>query len=224
MRVLFVEDSKHLRNYVAKALRRAGYATDTAPDGEEGLYLAQTNTYDAIVLDLMLPKMNGVELLRRLRKSGDKTHLLILTARTAVEDRVTGLDLGADDYLVKPFAVEELVARVNALVRRGYGSKSSTIAVGSLEIDRAAKRVHLDGEILKIPPREYALLEYLAMRKGQIVSREDIENHVYDHAKEVKSNAVDSAVCLLRKRLHQNGGEFLRTVHRQGYLLEARTS
>ena len=221
MRVLFVEDSNHLRNYVAKALKRAGYAVDTAPDGEEGLYLAETTEYDAIILDLMLPKIDGIEILRRLRAGGCKTHLLILTARTAVQDRVAGLDLGADDYLPKPFAIEELVARVHALVRRGYDTKRSEITIGPLKVDTAAKRVTLDSEDLKVPPREYALLEYLAMRKGQIVSREEIENHVYDHAKEVRSNAVDSAVCLLRKRLHQGEHQFLRTVHRQGYVLEA---
>lgn len=221
MRVLFVEDSNHLRNYVSKALKRAGYATDTAPDGEEGLFLASTNEYDAIVLDLMLPKMHGLDILQRLRRKGCKTHILILTARTAIEDRVTGLDLGADDYLVKPFAVEELVARVHALVRRGYDTKSAVLAIGDLEVDTAAKRVSLSGEALTVPPREYALLEYLALRKGQIVSREEIENHVYDHAKEVRSNAVDSAICLLRKRLHRDGQKFLKTVHRQGYVLEA---
>ena len=221
MRVLFVEDSNHLRNYVAKALKRAGYAVDTAPDGEEGLYLAETTEYDAIILDLMLPKIDGIEILKRLRTGGCKTHLLILTARTAVADRVAGLELGADDYLPKPFAIEELVARVHALVRRGYDTKRSVITIGSLEVDTAAKRVTLDNEDLTVPPREYALLEYLAMRKGQIVSREEIENHVYDHAKEVRSNAVDSAVCLLRKRLHQGDQQFLKTVHRQGYILEA---
>jgi DNA-binding response OmpR family regulator len=221
MRVLFVEDSKHLRNYVSKALKRAGYATDLAADGEEGWLLASTNEYDAMVLDLMLPKMNGLEILSRLRRRGCQTHILILTARTAISDRVEGLRLGADDYLVKPFAIEELVARVHALVRRGYDTKDSVVKVGSLAVDTAAKKVTLDGEALKVPPREYALLEYLAMRKGQIVSREEIENHVYDHAKEVKSNAVDSAVCLLRKRLHGSGHKFLKTVHRQGYVLEA---
>ncbi len=220
MRVLFVEDSKHLRNYVAKALKRAGYATDTAADGEEGFFLASSNTYDAIVLDLMLPKIDGLEILRRLRRDGCKTHLLILTARTAIEDRVRGLELGADDYLVKPFAIEELVARVHALVRRGYDTKANVVTIGSLKIDTSARRVTLDEEELKVPPREYALLEYLARRKGHIVSREEIENHVYDHAKEVKSNAVDSAVCLLRKRLHRDGKQFLKTVHRQGYLLD----
>ncbi|MFT4641711.1 MAG: DNA-binding response OmpR family regulator [Verrucomicrobiales bacterium] len=220
MRVLFVEDSKHLRNYVAKALKRAGYATDVASDGEEGLFLATTNDYDAIVLDLMLPKIDGLEVLQRLRREGCKTHLIILTARTAIEDRVRGLELGADDYLIKPFAIEELVARVHALVRRGYDTKASVIEIGALKVDAAAKRATLDETELKIAPREYALLEYLAMRKGQIVSREEIENHVYDHAKEVKSNAVDSAVCLLRKHLHQDGRVFLKTMHRQGYLLD----
>lgn len=134
MRVLFVEDSNHLRNYVAKALKRASYAVDTAPDGEEGLYLAETTEYDAIILDLMLPKIDGIEILKRLRAGGCKTHLLILTARTAVADRVAGLELGADDYLPKPFAIEELVARVHALVRRGYDTKRSVITIGSLDL------------------------------------------------------------------------------------------
>ena len=220
MRVLFVEDSKHLRNYVAKALRRAGYATDTAADGEDGLEQALSVDYDVIVLDLMLPKLDGLSVLRELRADGSTTHVLILTARTQIADRVAGLELGADDYLVKPFAIEELVARVNVLVRRQYGRKTNEIQIGELRLDTRAKMVTLSGQEVALRPREYALLEYLATRRGQVVKPEEIEDHVYDHAKELKSNAVRSAICVSRKHLHVEGGpEYLRTVHGRGYQL-----
>ena len=220
MRVLFVEDSKHLRNYVGKALRKAGYATDTAADGEDGLEKAITTDYDVIVLDLMLPKLDGLSVLRELRQDGSKSHVLILTARTQIQDRVQGLELGADDYLVKPFAIEELVARVNALVRRHYDRKTNEISMGDLRLDTHAKTVTLAGHEIALRPREYALLEYLATRRGQIVKAEEIEDHVYDHAKELRSNAVRSAICVLRKHLHVEGGpEYLHTVHGRGYQL-----
>ena len=222
MRVLLIEDSMHLRTYVSKALRRVGFATDTAADGEEGLYLASTEPYDVVILDLMLPKVDGLTILSELRGKGNKVHILILTARNQIGDRVTGFRMGADDYLVKPFAIEELIARVQALVRRQYKRKSDSIMVGKgLKIEMSARKVTLHGERIELRPREYNLLEYLAVRRGQVVSREEIENHVYDEAKEVRSNTIDSAVCVLRRHLHRKGSEtYLHTVYRQGYKIE----
>ncbi|MGK0186056.1 MAG: DNA-binding response OmpR family regulator [Verrucomicrobiales bacterium] len=222
MRLLLAEDSKHHRNYLAKVLRQEGYAVDTAPDGEEGLLLATTNTYDAIILDVMMPKMDGFEVLQTLREQGCATHVLMLTARTHINDRVAGLQMGADDYLVKPFALEEMLARVQALVRRDSGHKTNRLVIGELIVDTTAHTATIAGRQLQLRPREFALLEYLATRQGHIVGREDIENHIFDHAKEVKSNSVDSAVSKLRKELHGDRDEvYLRTVHRQGYVLEA---
>jgi DNA-binding response OmpR family regulator len=222
MRLLLAEDSKHHRNYLAKVLRQEGYAVDTAPDGEEGLFLATENTYDAIILDVMMPKLDGFEVLKKLRDQGCRTHIMMLTARTHVADRVGGLQLGADDYLVKPFALEELLARVQALVRRETGRKTSALVIGDLVVDPTARTATMQGRALELRPREFALLEYLATRPGHVVTREDIENHIFDHAKEVKSNSVDCAVSKLRKQLQSAGDvTYLRTVHRQGYVLEA---
>ena len=221
MRILLVEDYEQTRTFVAKHLRRAGYAVDTAVDGDDGLAQAGSIDYDAIVLDLMLPKMNGVEVLQRLRADNIDTNILLLTARSSVEDRVAGLKLGADDYLIKPFAMKELLARVEALVRRRYNRKNSKLAVGDLTIDRAARLVTFAGKEIQLRPREFTLLEYLANRQGQVVSRDDIEQHLYDLAATVSSNSIDSAVCRLRRDISEAGAEnYIRTIHRQGYVLK----
>ena len=201
MRVLFVEDSKRLQQTVATALRRAGFAVDVSGDGEEGLWLAESNDYDALVLDIMLPKLDGLALLRRLRAQGRNTHVLLLTARDTVPDRVAGLHAGADDYLVKPFALDELLARVHALCRRAYDSKQSCIVVGDLEVDTAARTAARASVALTLQAREYALLEYLARRAGQVVSRTEIEAHIYDGDTGPMSNVIDSAICALRRKL-----------------------
>ena len=220
MRVLMIEDSERLRTYVGRALRRAGYAVDAAADGVEGLYLAESNEYDVIVLDLMLPKMDGMAVLERLRTHGAQTHVLVLTAKDTVEDRVAGLNLGADDYLVKPFALEELLARVTALARRNHGVKSSAITVGDLIIDTARRRVTRDGADIELRPREFALLEYLAMRKGQVVSRTDIEQHIYDERVELTSNVVDAAMSRLRRAIDRAGTlSFIETRRGMGYVM-----
>lgn len=164
MKVLLVEDSARLQMSVGRALRKAGYAVDVVGNGEEGLWQAESNDYDVIVLDIMLPKLDGLSLLQRLRQKGQGTHVLLLTARDTVEDRVQGLQLGADDYLVKPFALEELLARVEALCRRAYGSKQTRLVIDDLEIDTIAKEVFRAGQPVKLKPREYLLLEYLARR------------------------------------------------------------
>jgi DNA-binding response OmpR family regulator len=220
-RVLLIEDSRRLRTYVKDGLIQAGFAVDQAEDGEEGLWLAGSNDYDAIILDLMLPKMDGLTVLDRLRSEGRKTHILILTAKDTVEDRVIGLDKGADDYLVKPFAFEELLARVQALVRRSYGIKSPVIDIGGLEIDIAKRSVERQGKAIDLTAREFALLEYLALRKGQVVSRKEIEDHLYDDGAELTSNVVDSHIYRLRKKIEIPGGPALIQTRRgMGYILE----
>src|SRR5215470_1992264 len=199
MRVLLVEDSVRLRQSVGSALRRSGYAVDVSSDGEDGLWRAQNTDYDVVVLDIMLPKLDGLDLLQRLRDGGKQTHVLLLTARDTVADRVRGLRLGADDYLIKPFALEELLARVETLCRRAYGGKQNRIVVGDLEIDTAAKRVWRAGQPATLKPREYQLLEYLARRPGVVVSQTEIEAHLYDDEAEPFSNVVESTISALRQ-------------------------
>lgn len=217
MRILIVEDSTRLQRAVGTALRNSGYAVDTCGDGEEGLWLALSNEYDAIILDIMLPKRDGLSVLQQLRAAHRDTHVLLLTARDAVADRVQGLRTGADDYLVKPFALEELLARVDALCRRAYGTKQPQLSIGDLVIDTAGRIVRRGGEVIEITAREYLLLEYLARRAGQTVSRTEIEEHIYGREADLMSNAVDSAVCSLRKKL---GGEpLIHTRRGLGYVL-----
>ncbi|MFA6043518.1 MAG: response regulator transcription factor [Phycisphaerales bacterium] len=202
MRVLVVEDSARLREAVQTGLQRHGFAVDATGDGRQGLICARTTEYDVIVLDIMLPEMDGLELLTEARAKGVDAMVLLLTARDAVEDRVKGLQAGADDYLVKPFAFDELVARVQALARRKHGARSTTIRVDDLEIDATAKKVKRGGIDVDLKPREYAILEYLAHRINRPVSRDELEEHVYDEGSQVRSNAIDSAVCNLRARLN----------------------
>lgn len=219
MRLLFVEDSERLQRSVAKGLRSSGYAVDVAGNGPEGLWLGQSNDYDVIVLDLMLPGLDGLSLLRKLREQGRQTHVLILTAKDTVDDRVLGLRTGADDYLIKPFAFEELLARVEALVRRQHQEKNPRLDFGRLIIDTSGKSAAIDGRALDLAPREYALLELLALRKGQVVSRSDIENHIYDDRADPLSNVVDAAIYALRKKLDAPGlPSFIQTRRGQGYV------
>jgi DNA-binding response OmpR family regulator len=221
MRILVVEDSDHLRDSLQIGLEREGFAVDAVADGERGLGLARCNPYDVLVLDLMLPGLDGLSVLDGLRDKQDRPHVLVLTARDRVEDRVSGLNAGADDYLVKPFAFDELLARVHALVRRRYAEGSPTITVDGLVVDTVARRATYDGEPLELSAREYALLEYLALRRGQTVTREEIEDHIYGVHRLPASNAVDSAICLLRARLGPRGKGLIRTRRGQGYSLEA---
>jgi DNA-binding response OmpR family regulator len=221
MRVLLVEDSQRLQKSIGKALQKSGYVIDTSGDGENGLWLAESNEYDAIILDIMLPRLDGLALLRRLRKRGRQTPVIILTAKDKVEDRVEGLHTGADDYLIKPFALEELLARVQALCRRQYDSKTNKVVVAGLKIDLTAHAATLDGQPLDLTAREYRLLEYLALRRGQIVTRSEIENHLYNESADLMSNAVDSAVCTLRKKLEAAGGpNLIHTKRGLGYTLK----
>jgi DNA-binding response OmpR family regulator len=220
MKLLLIEDSERLRRTLGPGLRRAGYALDLACDGTSGLQLAEAHKYDVIILDLMLPGMDGLAVLRRLRDGGGDAHVLILTARDSTEDRVTSLRAGADDFMAKPFAFDELVARIQALVRRRHGQKNPRIVIGPLEIDTAARSVTRDGAMVALAPREYALLEYLAARRGEVVTRREIEERLYAGQTEIASNAVDSAICALRRRIDGDHGESLIQTRRgHGYLL-----
>ena len=222
MRILIAEDHPSLARSLADGLREEGYAVDLTHDGDEALHLAQVNPYDGILLDIMLPGKDGFAILKHLRKQGIKIPVLCLTARDAVADRVTGLDLGADDYLVKPFAFEELVARVRALVRRGHGQKSATLRVADLEIDTSRKLARRGGRTIDLSAREYALLEYLAHRKGQVVSRTDIWEHLYDQHDEATSNVVDVYIGYLRGKIDKDFDvKLIQTRRGQGYVLGA---
>lgn len=225
MRVLVVEDSLRLRESLAEGLRDAGLAVDAVADGKQGLIHAQTSDYDVIVLDWMLPEIDGLTVLGRLRAKGVQTHVLMLTAKDTTDDKVRGLSAGADDYLVKPFALAELIARVRSLARRRHGDKSPVLRVGPLSIDTNAKsaRINVRGTTatLDLTRREYALLEYLAYRKGKPVPRAELEEHLYDDRSQVMSNAIDSAVYAIRTKLDAAGAPpLIRTRRKVGYVLE----
>jgi DNA-binding response OmpR family regulator len=223
MRILVVEDSEKLRRAIQFALRKAGYAVDATGDGAEGLWFAESNDYDALVLDLMLPGLDGLTVLRRLRDGGRDTPVLILTVKSEVTDRVAGLRAGADDYLSKPFAFDELLARVEALVRRRYGQKCPLLRIGGLAVDTGARKVSHGGRDVPLTAREYRLLELLARRAGEVVSRSEIEAHIYADDIEVFSNAVESAISTLRRKLESSGGATLIHTRRGlGYVLEVK--
>ena len=221
MKLLVVEDYGVLRTSLAKGFREAGFAVDQAGDGETGLWYALDEDYDAIVLDLMLPRLDGLRVLQRLRAEGKKTHVLVLTAKDAVEDRVKGLEMGADDYLVKPFAFEELLARIHALVRRKYASKAPAVRVGDLEIDRAARRVRRGKRAIELTAKQYAVLELLALRAGEVVPRADLWNSLYAFDEEPTSNLLEVYVNQLRRKLEAQGEpRLIHTRRGVGYLLE----
>ena len=216
MRLLVVEDELDLLRALEKAFREEGYAVDTASDGEDGLFKATSWDYDAIVLDLMLPKLDGWELLKRLRRI-KTTPVLVLTARDALPDRVKGLDTGADDYLVKPFERLELLARIRALVRRAAGQAASVLEIGDVKIDMASRTVTKQGESVNLTPREYALVEFLALHRGKIVTRTMLYDHLFDENEDSLSNLLDVHVSNLRKKL---GADFVVTRRGQGYLID----
>jgi two-component system OmpR family response regulator len=216
MRVLVVEDEPDLLESLLKALREDGYAADGAAEGEDGLYKAQNNEYDAVVLDIMLPRIDGWELLRALRKT-KKTPVLMLTARDAVRDRVRGLDTGADDYLVKPFDLSELLARLRALIRRSASQADSRLELGNVVIDTAARSVVKQGEPVVLTAREYALVEYLALHRGKLVTRTMLYDHLFDENDSTLSNLLDVHVSNIRKKL---GHDFITTRRGHGYCIE----
>ncbi len=215
-----VEDYLPLREAVSDGLREAGFAVDVASDGVTGLWHAETSDYDAIILDLMLPQLDGLAVLKRLRQGGSKTHVIILTAKDQTEDRIRGLDAGADDYLVKPFAFKELLARVRALVRRRYGAKNPIIAVEDLAIDTTGRTVRRAGKLIELSPKEYAMLELLALRAGEVVTRTDIWEHVYELHSAAESNVVDVLIGHIRRKIEQPGtSRLLHTRRGHGYVL-----
>jgi two-component system, OmpR family, response regulator len=216
VRILVVEDEPDLLRGLAKALREEGYAVDTTADGEEGLYKATNWDYDAIVLDVMLPRLNGWEVLTRLRAS-KKTPVLMLTARDGSSDRVRGLDTGADDYVVKPFDLPELVARLRAVIRRSAGQASNVLQVGAVRIDIAARTVTRDGESVPLTAREYALLEFLALHRSEVITRTTLYEHLFDEDDSSLSNLLDVHVSNLRKKL---GHDFITTRRGYGYCIE----
>ena len=221
MKALIVEDYLPLQKSVSKAIREMGWAVDVAGDGEEGRWFAENHAYDVILLDLMLPKVAGLDILHQLRGRGNATPVLILTAKDAVADRTKGLDMGADDYLVKPFFLDELLSRIKALVRRSYHQQNPILRVGNLEIDTNARRVHRSGQEITLTAREYALLEYLARREGQVVTRTEIWSHIYESYGDSTSNVVDVYVGYLRRKLHlPDMPPLIHTRRGQGYVLE----
>ncbi|TCR64905.1 response regulator transcription factor [Bosea sp. BK604] len=218
MRLLVVEDDKDLNRQIATALENAGYAVDKAFDGEEGLYLGENEPYDAVILDLGLPKVDGVAVLQGWRRAGKTMPVLILTARDRWSDKVSGFDAGADDYVVKPFHIEELLARVRALLRRAAGHATSELICGPVRLDTRASRVVVDGNPVKLTSHEYRLLAYLMHHQGRVVSRTELVEHLYDQDFDRDSNTIEVFVGRLRKKL---GVEVIETVRGLGYIAAA---
>ena len=200
MKLLVVEDETRLLRNLAKALREEGYAVDTAADGEEGLYKAENNDYDAIVLDVMLPRLDGWQVLERLRKT-KKTPVLFLTARDTLADRVRGLDGGGDDYLVKPFDLSELFARLRAIIRRAADRPSPEIVIGPVVIDTSARAITVAGQVVRLTAKEYMILEYLAQHQGKVISRTELYEHVFDERADTLSNLLDVHIFNIRKKM-----------------------
>ena len=220
MRVLVVEDFPPIRKSVVQGLREAGYAVDGAADGETGLWHAQAGGHDVIILDLMLPKIDGLTVIKTLRQKQCPAHILALTAKDTPEDKVAGLEMGADDYLVKPFHLAELLARVKALIRRKYDVKSSVLSVADLEVQLGTRTVRRGGEPIDVSGREYALLEYLILNSNRIVSRAEIWEHVYDFNASPQSNVVDVFIARLRTKIEGPGRpQLIHTRRGQGYFL-----
>ena len=222
MRVLVVEDDKKIASFVMNGLRQAGFAVDHAGDGEEGVHLAMHESYDAAVIDIMLPKMDGLSLIDEIRRSGVKTPVLILSARRTVDDRVRGLEAGGDDYLTKPFAFSELLARVQALIRRSSGSTGATfLKTGELSMDLLTRRVVRAGADIELQPKEFSLLEYFMRNQDRVVSKTLIMEHIYDYNFDPQTNVVDVLVCRLRNKLDKDfDNKMIQTIRGVGYVLK----
>ena len=201
MKILLVEDEKRLSYFIKKGLIEQGFAVDSAFDGEEGLYLAKEETYDVIILDVMLPKLSGIELCKKLRELKKETPVLMLTAKSEVDDKVEGLNSGADDYLTKPFVFAELKARINALLRRSYHQVTNNLTIDDLEVDPLKHIVKRNGKMIKLTPKEFAILELLLRQKNEVVTRTQVIEHVWDYNFESLSNVVDVFIGTLRKKL-----------------------
>ncbi len=221
MRVLLIEDSVRLRRSLGHGLRREGLAVDMSGDGCEGLLYAETYDYDVVVLDLMLPGMDGLTLLQRLRAQGNNTHILILSAKDRVEDRIRGLRLGADDYLIKPFAFDELCARLRALIRRRYETKNPCMQLGALSINTDLRQIFHGDTPVALTRNEYMLVEYLALRRGRVLSRHQVREHLYPHDVDVSSNVIEVMIYNIRKKLRTQGlPSVIRTIRGHGYLID----
>jgi len=222
MRLLIVEDDQKIASFVSKGLREAGFAVDVATDGVDGLHLGLTEPYDAAVVDIMLPGLDGLSLIERLREKKISTPVIILSAKRSVDDRVKGLQTGGDDYMTKPFSFSELLARIHALIRRAsHVSEPSTISIGDLTIDLLTREV-IRGEVtISLPSREFALLEYLMRNKGRIVSKTSILEHVYDYSFDPQTNVIDVLVCRLRNNIDRDFDlKMIQTVRGMGYVLK----
>lgn len=220
MRILFAEDERDLNDIITKKLVSKGYSVDSVYDGDEAMDILSYTDYDAIILDIMMPKADGFAVLRALRGAEKNTPVLFLTARDSVQDRVAGLDSGANDYLVKPFSIEELLARIRAMTRAAFGVADSLLSVGDLTMDSAAKIVKRDGKEIPLSSKEYALLEYLMHNRGIVLSREKIENHIWNFDYEGGTNVVDVYISYLRKKIDEgHDKKLIHTVRGRGYVL-----
>ena len=221
MRILIVEDEKKIASFIKRGLKEEGYAVDIASDGEEGFFLAVTNPYDLIILDLMLPKMDGIKLCKTLREKKIRTPIMMVTALDAVSDKVGGLDSGADDYLTKPFAFEELLARIRALLRKNDGPSATMLKVQDLTLDLLSHKVDRQGETIDLTGKEYSLLEYLMRNAGAVVTRTMISEHVWDINFDTDTNVIDVYINYLRKKIDGNFDKSLiHTVRGRGYIIK----
>ena len=221
MRVLVVEDEISLANLIKEGLEDEGYSVDLAYDGEEGLYLALNEPYDIVILDIMLPKKDGIEIARTMRSKDIKTPILMLTAKDTVQDKVLGLDSGADDYLTKPFSFDELLARMRAILRRSFGEAKNIVKVADLELNLDTHEVRRSGKVIDLTSKEYALLEYLVLNKNKLLSRTDIIEHIYDYNYDFDSNVVDVLVARLRRKIDKDfNKKLIHTVRGAGYMVK----
>jgi len=221
MRVLLVEDDSDVARFISKGLMEATYAVDVAEDGERALYLTGVNAYDAVVLDVMIPAPDGLEVCRNMRESKSTVPILMLTARDSVDDKIAGLDAGADDYLAKPFEFGELLARLRALLRRGGATTSAVLSVGNLEIDTRSHRVSIDGQPLTLTTKEYSVLEYLTRNTGRIVTREEISEHDWNQDFDPFSNLIEVYINRLRRHIEKvSSAKLIQTIRGAGYMLD----
>ena len=220
MRLLVVEDEKKLNELITKKLKKEYYGIDSCFDGEEAIRYVEGTEYDAVILDIMLPKLDGFEVIKRIRAKKNKVPILLLTARDNIDDKVKGLDYGADDYLVKPFIFEELMARIRVLLRRNSGNADNVVTIANLKVDLDAKTVFRDDLLIKLSGREYSILEYLIRNKGKILSRERIEDHIWNYDYEGGTNVIDVYIRYLRKKIDDNyTPKLIHTIRGLGYVL-----
>ena len=221
MRLLVAEDEKDMNRLITRALEKEGYGVDSCFDGEEAMDYLESAEYDGVILDIMMPKMDGHQVLKKLRARGSDLPILFLTAKDSIADRVAGLDLGADDYLIKPFDFDELLARVRAMMRKRSGHKTSVITIGDLKIDTGSHEVTRGDRSIELSSREYSILEYMAMHPGQVLSREQIETHVWNFDYSGGSNVVDVYISYLRKKIDgKENVKLIRTVWGTGWMIK----